>query len=677
MKPERYVVKLLCAALALASSISAQQHATTPKPPAAAPIYVPLPEDIQCSFQELSFTKATGTAASPVYPDGTLKALSCWLVGKPPEQRHEIPLASQRITHGVFLTTGFGSIRVTPASGQTSAGPNIAIRRESLAAFRAYLARTDSPDAAVRNAHQDLEAAKPLPAPRLRVKYSETKLATFREKGEGGFSPYWVAYILWPEKDSTDKSVYVELNGNKLGPYAGVSSYVRVSPDQQHIAFAAKKGDLWTLVIDGIEKYSTKNLYWSSFSWGPALRGNVFSNEVNAAVFVFLPGNRFAYFAGGEDGKDHAYVNGKPGPGFPGFSTQMSWVGDALLTTAFTDKKPTMVHGAKQFGPYDSVSYDKISDDGLHYAVRLSAGETTKLLYDDKIIEPKGPMIDFAIGPHGELAYMYKSDAGIKVVFKDEEYPGAYAEVRFLTISPDGTKLAFWAKNGSQWLVMAGNKALPGGSGYFVYYAGDVYSLMWSHDSEHLVYYTRNNSGGTHSATTVLDGNPLRNSYAPSGMMVMSVIQDHDGSICGQQMMGSAHFDTEAVVEAALHEGNTACVAKSAVMVGGKLACVVQPQTESVSKDKAAGPARVVFGDKEEGPYKNVHSALAATKDGQHYAYVIETDQGWQVVADGILRPAVFEEVFRVYVNEDVKSFEYLALKGGNLYHVVQPFAAD
>jgi len=375
---------------------------------------------------------------------------------------------------------------------------------------------------------------------------------------------------------------------------------------------------------------------------------------------------------------DHLYVNGVPGPGFSGFSGDFSLVHGAVFATGFTNDKPTVLHGAKQFGPYDSVSYEKISEDRQHYAMRVTNQKVSHLLYDDTLIEPKGNLLGFDLGPQGELAYTYKGDGGIKVVFNGQEFPDSYQSVDYVTISPDGKKLAFWATKNSRWMLIAGDKAYPSASGFFIYIAGDRYAVMWSRDSEHVLYYVRNGRGRTAGATAMLDGTALRNAHAPGGFMVMGIIQCEGGEICGEQMMGGSSVEPEALVETALQEGKTACVTESSVMIGAKLSCIVGPPPgREADKNKAPQPSRVIFGEKEEGPYKRVRSALSATKDGNHYGYVVETEQGWQVVVDGILRAHVYEEIYRAYINESEGTYEFLASKGGNLYHVVQPFGAD
>ena len=75
--------------------------------------------------------------------------------------------------------------------------------------------------------------------------FSETILGTYRKDLSGGFSPYWVAYIIDPEKGEADQSSFVELNGKRLGPYAQVSGMIEISRNGKHIAFAAKKGEKW------------------------------------------------------------------------------------------------------------------------------------------------------------------------------------------------------------------------------------------------------------------------------------------------------------------------------------------------------------------------------------------------------------------------------------------------
>ena len=73
------------------------------------------------------------------------------------------------------------------------------------------------------------------------TQYTETRLATYKKGGNGAFSPYWVALILDPAKGTHDKSTFIELNGKRMGPYQQVSGKIVLSPDGQHVAYAAEK----------------------------------------------------------------------------------------------------------------------------------------------------------------------------------------------------------------------------------------------------------------------------------------------------------------------------------------------------------------------------------------------------------------------------------------------------
>jgi len=99
-------------------------------------------------------------------------------------------------------------------------------------------------------------------SPKPPAQFSETVLCSYKKDGVGAFSPYWAAYIVEPEKGAADQSTYVELNGKRLGPYAQVSGMMEVGGAGKHIAFAAKKGEKWTVVVDGVEKYTHDGLLW-------------------------------------------------------------------------------------------------------------------------------------------------------------------------------------------------------------------------------------------------------------------------------------------------------------------------------------------------------------------------------------------------------------------------------
>ncbi len=113
-------------------------------PANTAPVFIPMPKDIQCDVQGMSFRSVVGENGQMVNTDGSVDKVICWITSNSPEQKKEIPLASTAITGGMLPTKDFGKLKVTPVNNINSAGLSIAIRRDKLQSFRAFLQKSEA-----------------------------------------------------------------------------------------------------------------------------------------------------------------------------------------------------------------------------------------------------------------------------------------------------------------------------------------------------------------------------------------------------------------------------------------------------------------------------------------------------------------------------------------------------
>jgi hypothetical protein len=494
------------------------------------------------------------------------------------------------------------------------------------------------------------------------ARFSETNLCTYKKDGNGGFSPWWVAYIVEPEKGASDKSTFVDVNGKRLGPYSNVSGLIKLSRNGKHLAFAAQKDGNWVVVVDGMEKYTHKGLLWPWSAWSPTLEGNSFIPQTRAAVLLFSPdGRSIAYPAQTTDGKYAVFVNGEPGQEFPDMGDNISFVAGRVKYYAFnSDKKLLEAHGSQVLGPFDKSYATKLSPDGSHYAFQAVQGARSILVVDDKVVETPGEVGNYAVGDRGVYAYSYKIGGKYQVRVNSTDIPGDFDEVTELTLSPDGKSVAFWERRNATWSLWAMGRELPGFGGYFYYVSGEKYSVMWSPDSQHVAYYVRDGQG------LVLDGQKLDKGYRPPGI-ALQVIVDDAGRTVGTGMMSGPQVDSQALVQAVVLRDKTKCDPFTVSLVGQALACI----------EKSGGTAYMHVGEKTEGPYRDVRSVVFASSNAKHYAYVVETEKGQQVVVDGALRPHIYDAIYRPEVDETNGSVAYLAVKAGNLVRVVQPFGTD
>jgi hypothetical protein len=84
----------------------------------------------------------------------------------------------------------------------------------------------------------------------------------------------------------------------------------------------------------------------------------------------------------------------------------------------------------------------------------------------------------------------------------------------------------------------------------------------------------------------------------------------------------------------------------------------------------------MIVGDKREGPYRSIRSPLLIPADRKHYAYLVETEAGQQLVIDGRVRPHVYQALYRPAFDEEAAVIALLAVKDGKLLRVIEPLAA-
>lgn len=129
---------------------SAGQKSASPAPgaqkaksSAAVPTFVPMPQDIQCSFQGVEFRSTVGKNGELVNTDGSVAGVTCWN-NKNPEQKKAISLASTKITNGMLSTKDFGDFKLSPSNSIYSTGTGVSIRSDRVQALRNFLAQASA-----------------------------------------------------------------------------------------------------------------------------------------------------------------------------------------------------------------------------------------------------------------------------------------------------------------------------------------------------------------------------------------------------------------------------------------------------------------------------------------------------------------------------------------------------
>jgi hypothetical protein len=426
--------------------------------------------------------------------------------------------------------------------------------------------------------------AEPLEENVLRAP-EENRLATYREEELGNFSHSWVAYIIQPEEDDEDQALYVELNGDRLGPYDDLSPVFEISPDGRHMAFAALYEGNWHIIVDGEDKWSHEGLGWLSYTWTSTLEGESFMPQVGAAMLQFSEsGDHLAYLI--QDGEGWAVVvDGESGPAFGDVSASINFVGEEVAYQAWTadGDEPVFVYGSEVLGPYSEMLKAVHAPGGDHFVFSAVRQDHPILVVDGHEQDLSDEVGRYDIGSSGELAYSYRSNGTWIVHFDDRDIPGEYDEIPFLTISPDGKHVAFWGRQGNVWSVVTDTTSYPGFDGWWYYRIGsEDYALMWGPESENLAYFARRDD----SPILALNGDVLPSVEMPG--LALSYYADDQGNTVGLALTGGPQLDRRAFVQCLAQGEDSGCDPIESGLVGGELAY--------------AEASHMVIGSEREGP---------------------------------------------------------------------------
>jgi hypothetical protein len=103
-----------------------------------APGFVPIPDDINCSVQGMSYRSSVGQGGQMVNTSGSATGVTCWM-SRSPNVKKPIPLASTTMTDGMLPTKDFGNLQITPVNSITSNGLYMAIGSDKVDSLREYL----------------------------------------------------------------------------------------------------------------------------------------------------------------------------------------------------------------------------------------------------------------------------------------------------------------------------------------------------------------------------------------------------------------------------------------------------------------------------------------------------------------------------------------------------------
>ena len=131
---------VLLAVVCMSQQVVAQNAAAENR----APVFVPMPADVQCHIVSGGTRFDAGSPRTPSVNDDSVVLLavqkfSCHIAGKSNSGDKEIPLASTEVSDGLLRTRDFGELKLGDEGVASGSNISIAIRRDKLQSFRDFL----------------------------------------------------------------------------------------------------------------------------------------------------------------------------------------------------------------------------------------------------------------------------------------------------------------------------------------------------------------------------------------------------------------------------------------------------------------------------------------------------------------------------------------------------------
>lgn len=313
-------------------------------------------------------------------------------------------------------------------------------------------------------------------------------------------------------------------------------------------------------------------------------------------------------------------------------------------------KSCVMLNGNAGRG-YDKVAALGFSPDSMKVAYIAAEGDVFFVCVNQdrhpsfSLIDPEQGIVFTNNSKH--LAYVVRKDKNTWCVVKDGAPGPAWEEIKLVTFSPDGTRLAYAARKNDQWHLVEGESASPG---YTV-----IQRVVFSPDSASLVYIARSKDG----AFMVINGKKQGVFEAVLGEPVFSPTGDRLAySVREKSTFGKSRM--RMVLDGKL--GNPYdSIGAYLFSMDGKQFCYVA--------SKGDDRQMVVHGDEEH----DIHDAVGIPifdPSGRHLAYAAKGGEKWHIVKDRKKGPA-FDMVIRPSFSIQEDRMAYLAAEE-SLFVVVE-----
>jgi hypothetical protein len=300
-------------------------------------------------------------------------------------------------------------------------------------------------------------------------------------KGHPGISPDLLfsldgrrlAYVASVDSGSAVKQ-FVVVDGQEGAQYDEIAG-LAMSPNGERVAYAARTGNQWAVVVDGRE--------------GPRHEG------VLGQTPVFSPDGRHVAYAGRDGGRVFVVVDRKRGRDYDGMGGAIFFGPDSarVVYSPGVGRRRAVVVGEEELGLYERIDdYSFVfTSDGKHLAYKAGDANSWFVVVDGKRGGSYAGVGRPVFTSDGRVAYTacdrcgggLREDAAVSVVLDGRKIGAAYGSIAEpIAFSADGRRMAFVAKRGlAQLVVVDGKEERP-------YASIAPESLVFSPTGRDLVY---------------------------------------------------------------------------------------------------------------------------------------------------------------------------------------------
>ena len=504
----------------------------------------------------------------------------------------------------------------------------------------------------------------------------ETILCDYRETDNGMYSSFWAVNFI-SESNNGQEDWFIELNGNKIGPFERICNKISFSPNGRNVVFAAKKKDIsnWDVYLNGEIKWSYDKLAWASYTWSAGLNRKIVHTMTSAVIFNQSNDNEnISFLTHRKDAEKNLWanvLNGKTGKFYHEVGSRIQFINGKVVYWAWkSDKEKYLVVGNIEYGPYENAHSLKFSEDKKHYAFIAERDGKSIFVLDGVEKKVQGKIEAIAIGKGGCYALAYNKKASMSdfdnkgEVHIDQngiEWPKTFSEMVWhqIRMTQDARVLAGWFKKDGKWYIVANGKIMYGPyDSYFFIDAGDLYGLFLGKSGENIAYFIRNIEGFSTGMKFYLNGKEF--DYDPSfGGLSIGYYQDDYGEVNGITSTSSVDVDIDAVADAANKGAKDPLIAR---YLGTNL-------IYSLEKEDSVF---VNTNDLELGPYLDANSFIASPSQ-DNYGFIAVDHNGKYVIINGEYRTPYYDEIYRLQF-EDENEIGFLTVKDNKVVRVFGTF---